>query len=75
MRASNRNSSAYIVCYIIILALLYAVMGNHSSPLINNNTDDHIQQTAAISNQESASEYDILIDLTESMLYLLKEIR
>lgn len=77
MRAFNSNKSDYIVCYIIVLALLYAIMGDYRNSLINNslennNTGDSVQQTAAFSNQENASEYDILIDLTESMLYLFK---
>ncbi|NLJ65933.1 MAG: L,D-transpeptidase family protein [Clostridiales bacterium] len=57
----------YIVFYILLVVVLYATMnGNIEENILRNDTSE----ASIASGQES--EYDIFIDLTESMLYLFK---
>ena len=55
----------YIIFYILLVVVLYATMnGNKEENILRNDTSE----ASIVSGQES--EYDIFIDLTESMLYL-----
>ena len=57
----------YIIFYILLVVVLYATMnGNKEENILRNDTSE----ASIVSGQES--EYDIFIDLTESMLYLFK---
>jgi hypothetical protein len=66
--AFNLKKYHFIVIYIVVLAFLYIIMGEYQ----NHSMEDNIQGTMMITNLEPESEYDIMIDLTESMLYLFK---
>lgn len=56
----------FLITYILIVAILYVLIGDM--------TDDHITEDIKLagSSTNQEAEYDIFIDLTESMLYLFK---
>lgn len=56
----------FAIFYILLITALYATMAENKGDIIKENTSE----ASLASEQES--EYDILIDLTESMLYLFK---
>lgn len=67
MKRSSIGKYGFIIFYIILVTTLYATMGGKEEDNILKGTSE----ASILSEQES--EYDILIDLTESMLYLFKE--
>jgi len=68
----NIKKDYFTVLYIIILAFLYLVMGDYQNHL-NHLMDDNMQKPVMGKEFKTESEYDIMIDLTESILYLFKD--
>ena len=68
MNRSGIRKYGFIIFYIVLISALYATIGGNKEESIIRNDTSH----ASISSQQE-SEYDIFIDLNESMLYLFKE--
>jgi len=70
MRVFNFKKYGITILYIVVLALLYGAMEDYQSSMI---TKDGIQEVEVSGSLEHESEFEIMIDLTESMLYLFKD--
>lgn len=70
MRVFNFKKYGITILYIVVLALLYRAMEDYQSSMI---TKDGIQEVEVSGSLEHESEFEIMIDLTESMLYLFKD--
>lgn len=57
------------IVYILLIVLLYRAMNDYSLPIPENKESFSPKSTIS----ESVNKYDILIDLTESMLYLFED--
>lgn len=67
MNRSGIRKYGFVIFYIVLITALYATIGGGKE---SNSLRDNTSKT--IMSSEEESEYDILIDLTESMLYLFK---
>ena len=67
MGGKDYKKFGLIVFYILLVSILYVTMGNNHQ---NGFSQEDSSQTSIAADQES--EYNIYIDLTESMLYLFK---
>lgn len=70
MRVFNFKKYGITILYIVVLALLYRAMEDYQGFMI---TKGGIQEVEVSGSLGHESEFEIMIDLTESMLYLFKD--